>query len=135
MRFMIKTGKRIKPKRVFSEEFKKKLVADFESGAATVRMMQAQYNISSSALYRWIYTYSKYNEKNVRIVEMKDSQTQRLKELEQKVKELERAVGQKQIKIDFLEKMIELAEDHYAIDVKKNSSIQPSGGSSPTAKD
>lgn len=132
---MIKTGRRIKPKRVFSEEFKKKLVADFESGAATVCMMQAQYNISSSALYRWIYTYSKYNEKNVRIVEMKDSQTQRLKELEQKVKELERAVGQKQIKIDFLEKMIELAEDHYAIDVKKNSSIQPSGGSSQTAKD
>ena len=94
-----------------------------------------QYNISNTLLYRWIYVYSSYNEKNVRIIEMKDSQTQRLKELEQKVKELERAVGQKQIKIDFLEKMIELAEDHYAIDVKKNSSIQPSGGSNQRAKD
>jgi transposase-like protein len=132
---MIKTGKRIRPKRVFSEEFKKKLVQDFESGIATVGMIELQYNISNTLLYRWIYVYSSYNEKNVRIIEMKDSQTQRLKELEQKVKELERAVGQKQIKIDFLEKMIELAEDHYAIDVKKNSSIQPSGGSNQRAKD
>jgi transposase len=45
----------------------------------------------NSLIYRWIYKYSTYNEKKIRIVEMKDSQTNRVKELEEKVKELERS--------------------------------------------
>ena len=65
---------------------------------------------------------------------MQDSQTHRIKELEQQIAQLEQAVGQKQIKIDFLEKMIELAKEHYDIDIKKNYSTPPSGGSTSTNK-
>lgn len=50
---------------------------------------------------------------------MKDSHSQKIKELEEKVKLLEQAVGQKQIKIDYLEKMIDLASEDYKIDIKK----------------
>ena len=35
--------------------------------------------------------------------------------------DLERIVGQKQIVIDFQEKMIELAEQEYNVDIKKKS--------------
>ena len=42
---------------------------------------------------------------------MKQSNGLRLKELSEKVKNLERIVGQKQIKIDYLEKMIDIAKD------------------------
>lgn len=129
---MLKTGKRINSKRCFSEEFRRKLVEDFECGVMSVCQMERHYGISNGLLYRWIYKYSKYNEKNVRIVEMKDSQTHRIKELEDKVRELERAVGQKQMKIDFLEKMVDLAKETYSIDIKKNSDTPPSGGSKPT---
>jgi uncharacterized coiled-coil protein SlyX len=52
---------------------------------------------------------------------MKDSQTTKLKELEQRIKELEQNVGQKQIKIEFLEKMIDLAKQEFNIDIKKTS--------------
>jgi hypothetical protein len=65
---------------------------------------------------------------------MKDSQVQKLKELEQKVKDLERIVGQKQIAIDYLEKMIEIAEDELKIDIKKNSNTPQSGGSKTIKK-
>jgi predicted RNase H-like nuclease (RuvC/YqgF family) len=65
---------------------------------------------------------------------MKDSQTNKLKELEEKVKELERAVGQKQIMIDYLEKMIDLAKESYSIDIKKNFNIPHSGGSKTTER-
>ena len=41
---------------------------------------------------------------------MKDSSDKKVKQLEQKIKELERMVGQKQIKIDYLVKMIEIAD-------------------------
>ena len=44
---------------------------------------------------------------------MADSSKKRLKELSQRIGELDRIVGQKQLNIDFLEKMIELAKDEY----------------------
>ncbi|MDF2159448.1 transposase [Algoriphagus sp. CAU 1675] len=131
---MLKTGKRINSHRKYSEDFKRKLVEDFEKGVMSVPQMERQYGVSNALIYRWIYRYSTYNEKNIRIVEMKDSQTNRVKELEEKVKELERAVGQKQIMIDYLEKMIDLAKETYSIDIKKNSNTPPSGGSKPTGK-
>jgi len=129
---MLKTGKRINPRREFSEEFKRKIVDDFEKGVLSVLQMERHYGISNRSIYKWIYKYSTYNEKNIRIVEMKDSQTHKLKALEEKVKELERAVGQKQIKIDYLEKMIDLAKETYSIDIKKNSNTPASGGSKTT---
>ena len=131
---MLKTGKRINSHRKFSEEFKRKLVDDFEKGVMSVLQLERHYGVSFRLIYNWIYKYSTYNEKNIRIVEMKDSQTNRVKELEEKVKELERAVGQKQIMIDYLEKMIDMAKDTYSIDIKKNSNTPPSGGSKPTGK-
>ncbi len=131
---MLKTGKRINSHRRFSEEFKRKLVDDFEKGIMTVYQMERHYGIVNSVIYHWIYKYSTYNEKNIRIVEMKDSQINKLKELEEKVKELERTVGQKQIMIDYLEKMIDLAKETYSIDIKKNSNTPHSGGSKTTKK-
>ena len=60
---------------------------------------------------------------------MKDSQMQKIKDLESRVKLLEQTVGQKQMAIDYLEKMIALAEEDLKIDIKKNSNTPQSGGS------
>ena len=60
---------------------------------------------------------------------MTDSSEKKVKELNKRIEELERIVGQKQLNIDFLEKMIELAKEQYGIDIKKNSSTPPSTGS------
>jgi transposase len=65
---------------------------------------------------------------------MADSSKKKLKELHQRIQDLERIVGQKQLNIDFLEKMIELAKDSYGIDIKKNSDTPPSAGSEKTSK-
>jgi hypothetical protein len=65
---------------------------------------------------------------------MKESSIEKMKELELKVKELEQAVGQKQMKIDYLEKMIDIANDDLKIDIKKNSNTQQSAGSKTTKK-
>jgi len=65
---------------------------------------------------------------------MKDSATRKLKGLEIKIKELEQIVGQKQIKIDYLEKMIDLAKEELDIDIKKNSGTPQSGGFNETNK-
>ncbi|EKO78685.1 hypothetical protein LEP1GSC068_2737 [Leptospira sp. Fiocruz LV3954] len=44
--------------------------------------------------------------------------------MKSKIKELESVVGQKQMKIDFQEKMIELAEKEYCVDIKKKFRFQ-----------
>ena len=116
---MLKTRKRIKHKRLYSEDFKLRVVQAFERGQRTVLEMVTDYNVHESTIYNWIYKYSEYNKKSIQIVEMKDSQQEKIKALEQKVRELEQAVGRKQINIDYLEKMIELTKEQYDIDIKK----------------
>lgn len=121
--------KQIKKHRHFSEEFKKELVSLYESGQFSTLQLQKLYGIHNSMIYTWIYKYSTFNEKGVRVVEMQDSSTKKLKEMERKLKELEQIIGQKQIKIDYLEKMIEIAKDELDIDIKKNFSTPQSSGS------
>ena len=67
------------------------------------------------------------------VVEPK-SDTQKIRSLEERIKELERIIGQKQLEIDFKEKMIELAEQRYNIEIKKKSDTKPSSGSGVTKK-
>jgi hypothetical protein len=65
---------------------------------------------------------------------MANSSKLKVKELHKRIEELERIVGQKQLNIDFLEKMIELATDQYGIEIKKNFDTPPSTGSEKTSK-
>src|SRR6187549_2952336 len=94
--------------RVFTEEFKKTCVKEYETGQFTVLELSKLYQIQRILLYRWIYRYSSYNKRRIKVVEMADSSKKRLKDMQQRIDELERIVGQKQLNIDFLEKMIEL---------------------------
>lgn len=120
--------KRIRKHRSYTDEFKKEIVNGFESGKFSVLQLEKLYGISSTVIYRWIYKFSTFNEKGIRVVEMKQSSSLKLKELAQKVKDLERIVGQKQIKIDYLEKMIDIAKDEFDIDIKKKHNTSQSAG-------
>ncbi len=126
--------KKIQRKRVFSDELKRKIVKEFEKGEITIKEISNFYQVNVSAIYKWIYKYSRYQKKSIQIVEMTKSSTQKIKDLEFRIKDLERAVGQKQMNIDFLEKMIDIAKDEYDIDIKKNSSTPQSTGSESTKK-
>lgn len=119
---------RINVKRFFTEEFKKARVREYEKGEFSVLEISKLYSINPVIIYRWIYEYSVYNKKSVKVVEMKNSGSKKIKDMELRIKELERAVGQKQIKLDYLEKMIDLAKDEYGIDIKKNSDTPQSSG-------
>ena len=124
--------KRLNKYRQFSEAFKRSIVSEFESGKYSVGELGRLYSISDKVIYRWIYKFSKFNKKGYRIVEMKASSSKKLKALEEKIKELERIVGQKQIMIDYYEQLLELAKQEYDIDLKKNSDTPPSAGSGKT---
>jgi transposase len=65
---------------------------------------------------------------------MKESNKKKVKDLEQKVKDLEQIAGSKQIMIDYLEKMMEIAKDDLGIDIKKNFNTSQSASSGKTKK-
>lgn len=131
---MHKSGKSLRRRRVITEGFKRQIVSEYEKGEGSVKQLSKFYEISTTCIYNWIHKYSKFHEKSVVVVELKDSQMNKLKKLEARIKELERAVGQKQMNIDYLEKMIELANEEFDIDIKKNSNTPPSAGSRTTKK-
>jgi hypothetical protein len=51
-----------------------------------------------------------------------DSEANKTQELLQRISELERALGQKQMVIDFNNKLLEIASKELDIDIKKNFS-------------
>ena len=63
-----------------------------------------------------------------------ESEAVKTKNLQQQVANLERTVGQKQLQIDYLEKLIELASKELDLDLKKNFVTEPLNSSETTNK-
>ena len=68
----------------------------------------------------WLKKFSAHLHPTTTIVMQMDSEQYRTKELEKKIAELEAIVGRKQLEIDFLNKLIEIADQDMGIDIKKN---------------
>jgi transposase len=115
--------------RYFSEDLKLKKVREFEQNLSTIRDICREYGVSRTAVYKWIYKYSAMRKKSIKQVVEAKSDTVKISRLKDELKAVERVIGQKQILIEFLEKMIELAEEEYGIDIKKKYSSSPSSGS------
>jgi transposase len=117
-----------RPNRYFSEELKRQKVKDLERNLVTISELCREYRVSRTSVYRWIYQYSVNRKKQERQIVERMSDTRKIKELQDRIKELERIVGQKQLLIDFKDKMIEIAEDMYQVDIKKKLGSPPSSG-------
>jgi transposase len=121
--------------RYFSEEFKKQKVRDLERNLVSIPELCKEYQVSRTSVYNWIYEYSKMFKKGERQIVERKSDTRKIQELRERIKELERVVGQKQLQIEFKDKMIELAEETYGVDIKKKLSSKLSSGTGPTGED
>lgn len=120
--------------RYFGEKFKKDMVKRVENNEFSVREISDLYGVSATAVYKWVYKYSILYQKGYKQIVEPMSGTKKIKELQARIKELELVVGQKQIKVDFLEKLIEIAEDDLGIDIKKKAGSRPKSGFGNTAK-
>ena len=118
----------LRQRRIFSEDFKKQAVKDIESGKCTVLQASREYDINPQTVYNWLYKHSRYLKKNSVIVVENQSEQYKRKELEQKIKDYEAALGRKQMEIDMLNKLIDIANEEYHTDLKKNISRMYSSG-------
>lgn len=124
--------KYIRQRRQFSPTLRKQVVRLVESGRLGVSAAAREYQVSTTTIYRWIYRYSTYNQKGAVLVVDKQSQDKQLEQMRQRIAELERAVGHKQMQIDYYEKFIEIASEEVGKDLKKKYERDALRGSSPT---
>ena len=116
-------------RRIFSVEVRKGVVRDIERGNCTVLQASRELQVCQQTVYTWLYKYSVHLQKGRTIVVQKQSEEYRTKELEKRIAELEAALGRKQMELDLLNKLLDLASKDLQIDLKKNLSDQPSSGS------
>jgi len=121
-------------RRRFSENFKQIKVREIETGQTKVSEISKQYQVAATNVYRWLSKYGTMKEKKERLIVETQSDTRELLSLKKKIAELEQIIGQKQVQLDFKEKMIEIAEEKYGIEIKKKHSTSQSDTSGKTDK-
>lgn len=112
--------------RSFSEDFKRKKVSELDRNLVTTSELCREYQVSRTSVGRWVYLYSTMKKKGLKQIVEAKSDSRKLLQLKEQIKELQRIVGEKQILIDFKDKMIEIAEAEYGVDIKKKFSGGPS---------
>ena len=119
----------LRQRRTFSVPLKRKIVDAIEQGKLSIRAVMREYSVSDKSVYTWLNKYSLHLKSGTQIVVQMESEEQRTKDLQKRIAELERIVGQKQITIDFLDKMIELGKTELGVDLKKKFFTPLSTGS------
>ena len=112
-------GSKIRKVRQFSTEFKKEKVKQIDEGKITVSQLSRIYEVSVTAVYKWVRKYSRYAGQNEKIVVEKLSEGAKTAQLLKKVADLEQLLGQKQVEVEYLKKVIEFGSELTETDIKK----------------
>lgn len=113
-----KSQKQTRVKRHFSEAFKREKVQLIVENKVSVIQISELYKVSRTSVYKWLYKYSQLEPQVITVVQM-ESEEQKTKLLLNRVAELERIIGQKQLELDIDHKIFELLKDDLGYDVKK----------------
>ena len=113
----------------YSISFKQKIVKEIEEEGLTISQAHRRYGIKgSNTIQRWLRKFGKNHLLNKIVrVEMK-GEKDRIKELEVELKRVKVALADATLAKDALETLVEIVNEHYHTDVKKNLGRQPSKG-------
>jgi len=122
----------LKPRRIFSEALKRDIVNLIEQEKLGISAASREYSVDPSSIYSWLNKFSRNLKKGEVLVVEKESEQRKSQELRAKIAELERIIGQKQMEIDFLNKVIEIGSEEVKVDIKKKFGGKLSTGSGAT---
>jgi len=121
----VKKKLEIAQRRIFSEEFKVQKVQQIVDKKISVKDVSDLYGVSQMSVYRWLYKYSPHHNKGtIQVVQM-ESEATKTKQALQAQAELERALGRKQLEVEYLEQLISTASAALKIDIKKKFDSRP----------
>ena len=104
--------------RVFSTALKKEKVKLIDSGKLTVKQVSEIYDVSQTAVYNWIKQYSTIA-KDERVVVEKVSEALQTQSLYKQVRDLEQALGRKQMELDYYKEIVKLESESEGVDIEK----------------
>ena len=107
-----------KQRRVFSAAFKREKVGLLDQGKLKVSDISKIYNVSTVSVYRWRKKFSSISIGEKVVVE-KISEAKKTLELYNQVRDLEQALGRKQMELDYFKKVVELASEEKGEDFEK----------------
>jgi len=113
----------MKRTRVFSDAFKKEKVALIERGDISVSEVSELYNVSHTAVYKWLKKYGL--EESERVVVEKKSEAKKNIELKRKIASLEQLIGQMQVENHYLGCVIDCGSNLIGEDLKKKYKSNP----------
>jgi transposase len=104
-----------KQMRRFSEAFKREKVEQLELNRMTVQELSDLYEVTRSAIYKWVAKYG-HKKSGERMVVEKESEGSKTKQLQERLKNREQEIGRQHIEIRYLQAVIahwsgELGED------------------------
>src|SRR5690606_19263355 len=105
----------------FDLSLKLDLVKQIERGELRVSEACKIYGSSHTAVYKWLYKYSEMYKKQTRVIVEQKSLSKKNAELQSRIELLERSLGRKQLRIDYLEKVVEVASGEFGVDIEKKS--------------
>ncbi len=97
----------------YSEELKRYIVGQLESGEASRADIAADYGVNKTTLKHWLEEYGKFRpQKSIVEVVMKSEK--------EKIAELEKALAEAHLKIRAYDVLIQIADKKYKTNLKKN---------------
>ena len=110
--------------------FKLSVVREYEETEISLGELARKYGIQgNNTIRRWINKFGTFDWQNLTLQPMAKTKNQELLELREKVKVLERKnarvekeLEQKDMKAEFFDLMIEIAEEEYGVDIRKKCS-------------
>jgi transposase-like protein len=111
--------KYLRQTRQFSPTLKTSIVKRIDTGRISPTQVSREYSVSLSTVYRWIYNYSMFNQRGTIMVVDKKTNDQQTELLKQRIAELERIVGTKQMQLDYYQEYSRGLEQEVPESVKK----------------
>lgn len=112
-----KTSRRSKH-RYFSESARKAIVSEIDEGLSKAEAGR-KYQVSQSAIYTWIRKYSKTYQATLKVRVEHESDSEKNKVLKSELSKTYEALGRSQAENLLLHKILELASEHFEMDLKK----------------
>lgn len=106
-------------RRVFTEAFRQQQVRLIEQKQSTVSEVSRRYQVSRSAVYKWLSKYGKSSDSRHFTVVGSGQDVDRLLTVEKKHKELQALFGEQQVKLIRLEHLLDLAKEQLGADFEK----------------
>lgn len=108
----------MKRHRIFSKAFKREKVKLVEQGKLSIAEISKIYEVSKVSVYKWMRKFSSV-QSGERIVVEKISESKKTLALYHQVRDLEQALGRKQMELDYFKEVVDLASKEEGVDLEK----------------